>query len=200
MSEKRIITFSPEGFGLGVSFLHYAPEGAHELPDSLPSNMASRYFLSEGVITDLYSGKTDDEVTQLLQEKEAQDAIARRAKNQGMDIATLDGAKAFKIKQVRQHFNQMIEALKADAAPYEVETWGVQRDEYARWAANPEAATPYVDGLCAGRGVTKAELMPKIGAKVAGLASIQGMQHALEKEIEAATTPEEAMNVEIPGK
>lgn len=199
MTEKRIITFSPEGFGLGISIVFDAPKGARILPDSMPSNMASRYALKDDVITDLYPEKTDEEVVKILQDQEEKTAQEARAARQGMDVTTLEGAKAFKIKQVRQHFNQMIEALKSDAAPYEVETWAVQRDEYARWVADPQAATPYVDGLCAGRGVTKAELMPKIGAKVAGLASIQGMQHATEKEIEAATTAEEALAVELPG-
>ena len=39
--------------------------------------------------------------------------------------------------------------------------------------------------------MTLADLMAKIGAKVAGLASIQGMQHALEAAVNAATTQAE---------
>lgn len=200
MSEKRIITFTPQGVGAGVAFLPTVPEGAHVLPDAMTSNLASRYHLDPGgQIVDVFAGKTDEEVAAILLEREIQEAAQLRALKQGHDITTIEGARAFKVKQVREHFNRLIEGLKADAAPYEVETWGVQRDEYARWVADPAASTPYVDGLCAGRGVPKEVLMPKIGIKVAGLASIQGMQHALEKEVEAAQSIEDVMAVAIPG-
>lgn len=198
MTETRIITFAPDGSGAGITFLAAAPQGAHVLPGTMPSNMASRYALQDGQVVDLFPESSDDEVLQLLQQRERDGAAALRAARAGVNIDTLEGARAFRIKEVREHFGAMIGALKSDAAPYEVETWSVQRDEYARWLANPDAATPYVDGLCAGRGIAKAELMPKIGAKVAGLASIQGVQHALEKEIEAALTVEEVRAIQLP--
>lgn len=200
MTEKRIITFGTDGIGLGVAFLFNAPEGAIELPAGMVSNLAARYRLEpNGQITDLFPGSSDEEVRLILEQRERDAAAALRATKAGLDATTLEGARALRIKEVRAHFNHLIEQLKGDAAAYEVETWAVQRDEYARWLVNPDAATPYVDGLCAGRGITKAELMPKIGVKVAGLASIQGMQHALEKEIEAAETVADVMAVAIPG-
>lgn len=100
----------------------------------------------------------------------------------------LPGLKAQKIAAIRAYFGNMVDALKADAAPYEVETWSVQTAEYSAWMADNATATPYVSALAAARGLTLDALMGKIGAKVAGLATIQGTQHALETAANAATT------------
>ena len=110
----------------------------------------------------------------------------------GIDTpVTLVDAQAKKIAAIRAHFESLVAGLKADAAPYEVETWAVQTAEYSAWAANNTTPTPYVSALAAARGMTLADLMAKIGAKVAGLASIQGAQHALEAAVNAATTQAE---------
>ena len=110
----------------------------------------------------------------------------------GIDTpVTLVDAQAKKIAAIRAHFESLVAGLKADAAPYEVETWAVQTAEYSAWAANNTVPTPYVSALAAARGMTLADLMAKIGAKVAGLASIQGAQHALEAAVNAATTQDE---------
>lgn len=103
-------------------------------------------------------------------------------------VPTLAEAQAKKIATIRAHFGAMVDGLKADAAPYEVETWGVQNAEYSAWTANNTTPTPYVSALAAARGMTISVLMAKIGVKVAGLATIQGMQQALEDAVKAATT------------
>ncbi len=54
--------------------------------------------------------------------------------------------------------------------------------------ADNTAQTPYVTALAAARGLTLPVLMGKIGVKVAGLATIQGTQQALEDAVKAATT------------
>ena len=110
----------------------------------------------------------------------------------GIDTpVTLVDAQAKKIAAIRAHFESLVAGLKADAAPYEVETWAVQTAEYSAWVANNTTPTPYVSALAAARSMTLADLMAKIGAKVAGLASIQGAQHALEAAVNAATTQAE---------
>jgi len=106
-------------------------------------------------------------------------------------VLSLTELKAQKISAIRAHFESLVAGLKADAAPYEVETWAVQTAEYSAWAANNTVPTPYVSALAAARSMTLADLMAKIGAKVAGLASIQGAQHALEAAVNAATTQDE---------
>ena len=106
-------------------------------------------------------------------------------------VLSLTELKAQKISAIRAKFDGLVAGLKTDAAPYEVETWAVQTAEYSAWVANNATPTPYVSALAAARGMTLADLMAKIGAKVAGLASIQGAQHALEAAVNAATTQDE---------
>jgi len=106
-------------------------------------------------------------------------------------VLSLTELKAQKISTIRAKFDGLVEGLKSDAAPYEVETWAVQTAEYSAWVANNTTPTPYISALAAARGMTLADLMAKIGAKVAGLASIQGAQHALEAAVNAATTQAE---------
>ena len=101
-----------------------------------------------------------------------------------------------KLAEVRQAFESKVAALKSDCAPYEVETWAIQTQEYSRWMADNTAPIPYVTAIAAGRGISVDALMAKIGAKVAGLAYLQGQQQAAEDRVKAATTREELFAVE----
>lgn len=111
--------------------------------------------------------------------------------DQVASVAPLTDRKAQKIAAIRSHFDGLVAALKADAAPYEVETWDRQALEYSAWLANNTTPTPYVSALAARRGITVADLMMKIGPKVEGLATIQGTQHMLEDAVKAAQTDAE---------
>ncbi len=111
-----------------------------------------------------------------------------RAVGVGPEIVSLDDAKRDRIAAIRDHFEAVVAAIKADAAPYELDSWPIQRAEYVAWLMDPASPTPYVSGLAAGRGITLQDLMGKIGTKVAGLSTIQGTQHRLEKLVESATS------------
>lgn len=106
--------------------------------------------------------------------------------------------KTQKIAAIRARFTVMVDVIKADAAPYEVATWPVQSAEYSSWMANNLNPVPYVSALAAARGITVAALMVKIGVKVAGLATVQGNQHALETAINDAATKEAVDAVVVP--
>lgn len=99
-------------------------------------------------------------------------------------------AKTDQTARIRLDFEAQVAALKADCAPYEVETWPVQTQEYSRWLADKSSLVPYVSALATGRGMALDALMAKIGIKVAGLAELQGKQQALEDRIKAAETLE----------
>ncbi len=92
---------------------------------------------------------------------------------------------------VRLRFDAKVSAIKADAAPYELETWDIQRAEFVAWSADANAAAPYVRTLAKARGLEVDALMARISAKITGFATLQGTQQACEKRIEAATTLEE---------
>lgn len=127
----------------------------------------------------------------------AADTAAAAAARAEADAVRLPDIKALKIAQIRAHFEAIVAALKADAAPYEVETWPLQQAEHSAWMANNATPTPYTTTLAEKRGIPHATLMAKIGVKVAGLATIQGMQQAMEDAVKAATTEAEVDAVSL---
>jgi hypothetical protein len=110
----------------------------------------------------------------------------------------LPGIKKNTIQKIRKHFDNVILSVKADSAKYEPETWEVQRIEYTSWLNNPATATPYLDTLAIVRGITKDEMMAKVGRKIMSFATLQGTQQALEKAVNSATTLEELNVIELP--
>ena len=150
------------------------------------STLAVRYRVVSGKIIDQYPELTDEQVLQSIKTTTS------------VDVTTIEAVKKDKISKIRQHFDGIINRIKSDAASYEVATWDTQRIEYAAWVSDKTSATPYVDALAQGRGIERDVLMDKIGAKVAGMAALQGMQHALEERAEKATTLEEVDNIELP--
>jgi hypothetical protein len=101
--------------------------------------------------------------------------------------AALSRAKVQKVRAIRAHFDGIVTGLKASVAAYEVATWDTQRNELTAYLANATNPTPYVDSLAAARGETRDVLFGKITAKVEALATLQGNQQSLEKQVEAAT-------------
>ena len=149
------------------------------------STLAVRYRVVSGEIVDQYPGQSDEQVLQAVK-------LATT-----VDVTTIGAVKKDKIAKIRHHFDNVINGIKSDAATYEVATWDTQRIEYAAWVSDKAASTPYVDALAQGRGIERDVLMGKIGAKVAGMATLQGMQHALEERVEKATTVEEVDAIEL---
>lgn len=104
---------------------------------------------------------------------------------------TLDDIKANKINEARQYFNEIIVNLESNSAEFEVATWETQRSEWLAYISDVNANTPYCDTLATARGITKDVLMCKIGAKITGIAQIQGTLHKTEDSINACTTESE---------
>lgn len=202
-------TFDENGDCTSVA-IDFKNPGAIQMPDGFTSTLARRYTLTDpvydeigalvgGDITDLHAGKDDEQI--FAEERaaaEAAAAAARRAKVVAGFPDSLDGKKRAYLKLIRDHFNGVIAAIKADVAPHELETWDVQRADLERWMANPDAPTPYVDGLCAARGLTKEALMNKIKAKVTALATLQGTQRSYEDLVKDAETIEDVLAITLP--
>ena len=150
------------------------------------STLAIRYGVNQaGEVVDVCPGKTDEEVLALLQYVTEGD---------GLDIEVVRKDKLF---EIRTYFNNLIEGLKADAADYEVSTWEIQQLEYSAWARDNQTLTPYLSVMASARGIELAVLMQKVGYKVAGMATIQGKQHALEDALKACTTVDEIKAIEV---
>ena len=90
------------------------PEGA--------SKLALRYKLDDNFNPeDICPDKTDEEVLELVKLVPTETEV------------TLDVAKATKLNEIRQYFDNLINQLKTDAASYEVQTWEIQQLEYSRY-------------------------------------------------------------------
>ena len=199
---KTVITFDETGSGVSIVKIDketLAP-GEMILPEGFDDCLPGRFCLKDGAIQDMYPEMTNEEAIEAIAKELKERRREASAAELGFKLSSLEDAKRYQLSRIRKRFELIIQEIRGAAAPYEVETWAVQRDEYARWLVDKSAATPYVDGLCLGREVSKEELMPKIGARVTALASVQGQQHAIEKLVEAAQTPEEALAVPIPGE
>lgn len=74
---------------------------------------------------------------------------------------TLEDLRAAKINEINTAFTQAAAALTAGYPESERLTWPVQQQEALAWEADPDAPTPYLDGLAAARGITPEEMREK---------------------------------------
>lgn len=99
---------------------------------------------------------------------------------------------AIKLKAAKDECDRRIGALVASYPKYEIDTFPKQEAEARAFAADPNAATPLIDTLCANRGIDKAELAARIVAK-ANLftefcGAVIGYRQLLEDELLATST------------
>ena len=89
--------------------------------------------------------------------------------------ATMRG-KAAALARINAAYQEAMNTLTAGAGypEDEVRSWPKQEAEARLWLLNADAATPWIDGAAAGRGITKAELVNKIMANAALFASQHG--------------------------
>jgi hypothetical protein len=82
--------------------------------------------------------------------------------------------KAAALARINAAYQEAMDTLTAGYPEDEVRSWPKQEAEARLWLLNANAATPWIDGAAAGRGIVKAELVNKIMANAALLASLQG--------------------------
>lgn len=111
---------------------------------------------------------------------------------------TLEELKADKVKQAVDAFDKIISASITDVADFEKDSWEPQRAEWLRYQDDIVSSTPYCDALAAGRGITREDLMTKIGLKIATIATVQGQLHAKLDLIKAAVDEAEVRAIELP--
>ena len=89
--------------------------------------------------------------------------------------ATMRG-KAAALARINAAYQEAMNTLTAGAGypEDEVRSWPKQEAEARLWLLNVNAATPWIDGAAAGRGIAKAELVNKIMANAALFASQHG--------------------------
>ena len=116
----------------------------------------------------------------------AEEARLRRLAN---PVAlTFDEEQIQKTKEAISFYENQVQASLTTMANFEPDSWEAQRNEWNAYQLDVNSSTPYCDALYTARGITKVDLMTKIGLKVISVATIQGTLHGKLDQIEAATT------------
>lgn len=78
------------------------------------------------------------------------------------------------LARINTAYQDAMNAIMAGYPEDEVKSWPKQEAEARAWLISVNAATPWIDGAAAGRGITKAELVDKILANAALFAPLHG--------------------------
>lgn len=105
-------------------------------------------------------------------------------------VKTIDELKNIKMNELCNYYASLFYSLEPKVKS-EKESWDIQQKEWFSYTQDVNNSTPFVDAMAVGRGITRDELMTKIGNKVIGYATIQGQYQGYEDQIEAATTEAE---------
>lgn len=105
---------------------------------------------------------------------------------------TLEEAQAAQLLVINASFETAAQALTAGYPEAERLTWPIQQSEALAWAADNAAATPYLDGLAAARGITPEDMraltLAQVQAFQAASQQLVGTRQRLRDEINAAAT------------
>lgn len=108
---------------------------------------------------------------------------------------TLGEAKAARLSQINFDFERAASALTAGYPEAERLTWPIQQAEALAWAADNAAATPYLDGLAAARGISAEEMrqltLAQVQAFQAASQQLVGTRQRLRDQINQAKTVSE---------
>ena len=102
-----------------------------------------------------------------------------------------------KLTEIRQKFQNLIDSIKSQYAPYEIESFADQRAEWRAWVADNTAKTPVVDVLAQARGIDREELLQRIGEKVTQIVQLQGTQNKLEDQVKSANKIEDIEAIDV---
>jgi hypothetical protein len=71
-------------------------------------------------------------------------------------------AKAAALNRINAGYQAAVSAMITNCPKDEIESWPKQEAEARAWLNDPSAATPWMDGAAAGRGISKSQLATKI--------------------------------------
>lgn len=132
---------------------------------------------------------------------ELEQAILASVPVEDIDASGFSGAGKVTVAKVkaRQYINRAYEdelnVILKSYPEVETKTWDKQEQEARAWAADNTATAPLLTEIANARGLTLAELVPRVIAKADAWMQLSGAatgkRQALEGQIEAATTVEE---------
>ena len=115
---------------------------------------------------------------------------------------TFEQMQEAKVASINAAFSMAAAALTDGYPPAEQLTWPVQQAEAQAWGADPNAPTPYLDGLASARGISPEDMRALTLAQVqlfmAASQQLVGTRQRLRDLVWAATTPAELDAIEWP--
>ncbi|MCP1318591.1 hypothetical protein [Halomonas sp. 707B3] len=100
-----------------------------------------------------------------------------------------------KRQEINRAYEDELNVILKNYPEVETKTWDKQEQEARAWAADNTAVTPLLTEIANARGLTMAELVPRVIAKADAWMQLSGAatgkRQALEEQIESATTVEE---------
>ncbi|SDG22433.1 hypothetical protein SAMN05216571_106166, partial [Onishia taeanensis] len=112
----------------------------------------------------------------------------------------LDQLAKQKLSEINAAANKALADIRRDYPQFEIDTWGDQEREARAWAADNSVETPTLSGIAAERGVTVAELAPKVITKAniyrPMATAVIGKRQRLEDVIKAAQEAEDRDAIE----
>lgn len=110
-------------------------------------------------------------------------------------LPSLEDKKAAKLAEINAAYEETVSCLVATYPETELLTFDKQETEARACLVDPEAETPLIDALAAGRGMDKAELVSRIIKKADAFAvavgSLTGQRQKFEDLLNSAGSPEE---------
>lgn len=111
----------------------------------------------------------------------------------------IEDVRAAKIAQINTDFEQAAAALTDGYPPAEQATWPTQQQEALAWAGDPEAATPYLDGLAAVREIDPEQMreltLAQVQAFMAASQQLIGKRQRLRDRVYSASSVGEIVEV-----
>lgn len=108
---------------------------------------------------------------------------------------TIDAALREKIKEIKRAAEAAVLDYVVEYPDFEQKSWTKQEAEATAWMADPNAPTPFLDGLAAERGVSREVLIEKAFIKAQLFAQVcqkyAGIRQRLEDEAKAAHAAED---------
>jgi len=106
-------------------------------------------------------------------------------------------AKDKKLKNLKESYQEKINAIYKYYPAFELETFSIQKEEWMKYQQNSNSSTPFVDNLAQSRKTSKKEIMDKIGASIAKIAKLQGELQMKRSLISKAKTIEDLNSINV---
>lgn len=110
---------------------------------------------------------------------------------------TFDELKQQLIDKINNSYSTKVKEIASKYPDTERDTWSIQQSEWTEWIKNPSSTkTPFVDTLAQARGISREEMLKRIGENVKLFAYLLGLKQQFLDKAKKAKTEDELKNIE----